>query len=178
MAFCNVCQIEVGSSKFCTTCGSMLQNSKEESAPNSGSAQGLGKTEGKRAKWVHLTPLILIALSPVSAGITLLFLWLPARIIRRNSDLSSLENRHAKSALNFHLSIFLYFFLGFFLLAALLILVVFLRVNEAAGPWVVLVIGLPLIALSGISIRSFIKGAVAGSRGEEFSYPLAIPFLK
>ena len=177
MAYCPKCAIEVASAKFCNTCGSTLQSSKEETSPNAGSAKGLGKSDSKRAMWVHLTPLILIALFPVSIGMTVLFLWLPALIIRKTSDRSTLENRQAKSALNFHLSFFLYF-LGLLVVGALIIVFVSLIGNGAAGIQAIPVVGFGLLILAGLAIGSFIKGAVAGARGKEFNYPIAIPFLK
>ena len=170
MAYCPKCATEVASAKFCTTCGSSLLASSAE-------APSKEKPKSKRAMWVHLTPIIMIAITPFTIGISLLLLWLPALIIRKTSDRNSLENRHATSALNYHLTTWIAIFS-----AAVLVVVVGLLASLAgAGGALIFVIPIVyfgILIIGGIALSSYIRGITAGVRGKEFSYPLTYSFVK
>jgi uncharacterized Tic20 family protein len=171
MAYCPKCSTEVESTKFCTTCGSsLLANSAETT-----SLQPI--TKNKKAMWVHLAPLILLVLAPASIGITALFLWLPALIIRKTSDKDSLETRHSKSALNYHLSTVV-FVLGSLVVLGLIGLLVSLAGGGSALILIIPIVGFGILTIGGIALRSYISGSIAGARGKEYSYPLTYAFVK
>ncbi|MFV1982858.1 MAG: DUF4870 domain-containing protein [Thiohalomonadales bacterium] len=68
-------------------------------------------------------------------------------------------NRHGIAALNFHLSMFIYYFVGFLL--------------------VFIVIGFfVLMVLAVMDLVLTIVASIKASNGEEYRYPLAIPFIK
>lgn len=171
MAYCPKCATEVESTKFCTTCGSNVLGSSAEPTY----IQPI--TKSKKAMWVHLTPLMLLVLAPVSIGITALFLWLPALIIRKTSDKDSLENRHAKSALNYHLSTVV-FVLGSLVALGLIGLLVSLAGGGTALILIIPIVCFGILTIGGIALRSYISGSIAGARGKEYSYPLTYAFVK
>ena len=82
-----------------------------------------------------------------------LVIWLSKR------DESTWINENGKASLNFQLSLLLY-----------MILVL---------PLCLIIIGIPLMAVLGIlKIVFIIIASVKASKGEEFKYPLAIPFIQ
>jgi len=170
MSYCPKCATEVVSAKFCTTCGSSLLASSAD-------APSKEKPKSKRAMWVHLTPIIMIAVTPITIGISLLFLWLPALIIRKTSDRHSLENRHATSALNYHLTTWIT------ILATAVLVVVVGLLASLVGAGGALIFVIPIVCfgiliIGGIALSSYIRGITAGARGKEFSYPLTYSFVK
>jgi uncharacterized Tic20 family protein len=171
MAYCPKCATEVASTKFCTTCGSsLLANSAEATSIQPG-------TKSKKAMWVHLAPLILLVLTPTTFGITALLQWLPALIIRKTSDRNSLENRHATSALNYHLTTVL----AIVGTAVLVVVVGLLASLVGWGGALIFIIPIAcfgILAVGGIALRSYISGSIAGARGKEYSYPLTYSFVK
>lgn len=170
MSYCPKCATEVASRKFCTTCGSSLLASAAE-------ALSKEKPKSKRAIWVHLTPIIMIALTPLTIGISLLLLWVPALITRATSERNSLENRHATSALNYHLTTWITI-----LATAVLVVVVGLLASLLGwGGALILIIPIAcfgILIIGGIALSSYIRGITAGVRGKEFSYPLTYSFVK
>jgi len=171
MAYCPKCSTEIASTKFCTTCGSNVLSSSAEATSIQPS------TKSKKAMWVHLTPLIMIALTPITIGISMLLLWLPALIIRKTSDRNSLENRHATSALNYHLTTWIAI-LGTAVLVALVGLLASLAGAGGALILVIPIVGFGILTIGGIALRSYISGSIAGARGKEYSYPLTYAFVK
>jgi uncharacterized Tic20 family protein len=74
-------------------------------------------------------------------------------------DESAWINENGRSSLNFQLSVLLYMVLVF--------------------PLCFIIVGIPLmIALVFLKIICIIIASVKASKGEEFSYPLAIPFIQ
>jgi uncharacterized Tic20 family protein len=74
-------------------------------------------------------------------------------------DDSTWVNENGKSSLNFQLSMLLYFIL--------------------ASPLCLIVIGIPIIMVLGIlEIVFVVTASIRASRGEEFRYPLSIPFIQ
>ncbi|NDE69195.1 MAG: DUF4870 domain-containing protein [Microbacteriaceae bacterium] len=108
---------------------------------------------------------------------TALFLWLPALIIRKTSDKDSLENRHAKSALNYHLSTVV-FVLGSLVVLGLIGLLVSLAGGGTALILIIPIAGFGILTIGGIALRSYISGSIAGARGKEYSYPITYAFVK
>ncbi|NDC19787.1 MAG: DUF4870 domain-containing protein [Microbacteriaceae bacterium] len=171
MAYCPKCATEVESTKFCTTCGSNVLGSSAEAT----SLQA--DTKSKKAMWVHLTPMIMIALTPITIGISMLLLWLPALIIRKTSDRNSLENRHATSALNYHLTTWIAI-LGTAVLVVVVGLLASLAGAGGALIFVIPIVCFGILTIGGVALRSYISGSIAGARGKEYSYPLTYAFVK
>lgn len=99
------------------------------------------------------TALLLHLLSLVVGFLGPLIIWLSKR------DQSPFIDHHGKTALNFQISLFVYWigtFLAIFLIVGLLIVPVLLVIQ----------ILFPILA------------AVAANRGEYYRYPLAIPFIR
>ena len=82
-----------------------------------------------------------------------LILWLVKR------DDSSFVDAHGKAAMNFHLSLIIYWFVSFI---AALVLIGFLM----------------MLVLLVLQVLFPILAAVAANRGERHTYPLTIPFIK
>ena len=171
MAYCPKCATEVASTKFCTTCGSNVLGSSAEATSLQPS------TKSKKAMWVHLTPMIMIALTPITIGISMLLLWLPALIIRKTSDRNSLENRHATSALNYHLTTWIAI-LGTAVLVVVVGLLASLAGAGGALIFVIPIVCFGILTTGGIALSSYIRGITAGASGKEFSYPLTYSFVK
>jgi hypothetical protein len=74
-------------------------------------------------------------------------------------DESQWVDQNGKASLNFQLSILLYIIL--------------------AIPLVIIIIGIPIIAILGtLKIICIIIASVKAAKGEEFRYPLSIPFIQ
>jgi len=90
---------------------------------------------------------------PLGGVIGPLVIWLSKR------DDSTWVNENGKSSLNFQLSILMY-----------MVLVI---------PLCLILIGIPLLIILGIlKIVFVIIASVKASKGEEFKYPLSIPFIQ
>lgn len=84
---------------------------------------------------------------------------LPLIVYLVKKDDSAVISYHAKEALNFHISVYLY--------------------ALACVPLLLIVIGLPLILLIGLATFILsIVGAVRGADGREYRYPLTIRFVR
>ena len=112
----------------------------------------LSETERNWAMFCHLTAFAGF-LFPFGGIIGPLICWLSRK------DESTWVNENGKASLNFQLSILLY-----------IVLVV---------PLCFIIIGFPIISvLIILKIVCIIIGSVKASKGEEFRYPLAIPFIQ
>ena len=90
---------------------------------------------------------------PFGAIIGPLICWLSRR------DESTWVNENGKSSLNFQLSMLLYIVL--------------------ASPLMLIIIGIPIVALLvTLKIVFIVIASVKASKGEEFRYPLSIPFIQ
>jgi len=112
----------------------------------------LSETERNWAMFCHLAGFAGF-LFPFGGIIGPLVIWLSKR------DDSTWINENGKASLNFQLSMLLYIML--------------------AAPLCLILIGFPIIAILGtLKIIFIIIACVKASRGEEFRYPLAIPFIQ
>jgi uncharacterized protein len=112
----------------------------------------LSETERNWAMFCHLAGFAGF-LVPFGGIIGPLVIWLSKR------DDSTWVNENGKASLNFQLSMLLYMIL--------------------AAPLCLIIIGIPIIMILGtLKIVFIIMGTVKASRGEEFRYPLAIPFIQ
>lgn len=112
----------------------------------------LSETERNWAMFCHLAAFAGF-LVPFGGIIGPLVIWLSKR------DDSTWVNENGKASLNFQLSMLLYMIL--------------------AAPLCLIIIGIPIIIiLWTLKIVFIIMGTVKASRGEEFRYPLAIPFIQ
>ena len=199
MAFCNICQIDVGSSKFCTTCGRPVESSEPKQVIDQPSTQRISYS---RASFVHWAPLALstlgVIISPQLYGalamnftpsmwliptlvsiFPLLIMWLPGLIIRVSSKSTPFDIRHANASLNYQISLFIYISLFMLFVFAPTISSFQTGGIGSSGPWLVLAFGLLFLGVFGIAVLVFsIRAAVAAGSGEEYRYPIAIPFLK
>lgn len=200
MAFCNICQIDVGSSKFCTTCGRPVEASESKQVIDQPSTQ---RASYSRASFVHWAPLALatlgVIISPQLFGalamnftpsmwliptlisiFPLLIMWLPGLIIRLSPKSTPFEIRHANASLNYQISLFIY--ISLFMLFVFAPIIGSFETGMplgSAGPWVVLLFGLLFLGAFGIAALVFsIRAAAAAGSGEEYRYPIAIRFLK
>jgi hypothetical protein len=90
---------------------------------------------------------------PFGSIIGPLICWLSRR------DESTWVNENGKASLNFQLSVLLY--------------------TVLALPLCIILIGIPIVILLGtLKIVCIIIASVRASKGEEFKYPLAIPFIQ
>lgn len=112
----------------------------------------LSETERNWAMFSHLAGFSGFFV-PFGGVIGPLIIWLSKR------DDSTWINENGKASLNFQLSMLLYFVL--------------------AAPLCLIVIGFPIIAILGtLKIIFIIIASVKAARGEEYRYPLAIPFIQ
>jgi len=112
----------------------------------------LSETERNWAMFCHLAAFACFFF-PFGGIIGPLICWLSRK------DESTWVNENGKSSMNFQLSMLLYFVL--------------------ALPLCLILIGLPIIAVIGtLKIVCIIIASVKASKGEEFKYPLAIPFIQ
>lgn len=112
----------------------------------------LSETERNWAMFCHLSAFAGF-LFPFGSIIGPVICWLSRR------DESTWINENGKASLNFQLSILLYTIL--------------------ALPLCFILIGIPIVILLGtLKIICIIIASIRASKGEEFKYPLAIPFLQ
>jgi hypothetical protein len=112
----------------------------------------LSETERNWAMFCHLAGFAGFFV-PLGGVIGPLVIWLSKR------DDSTWVNENGKSSLNFQLSILMY-----------MVLVI---------PLCLILIGIPLLIILGIlKIVFVIIASVKASKGEEFRYPLSIPFIQ
>jgi hypothetical protein len=112
----------------------------------------LSETERNWAMFCHLSAFSGFFF-PFGGIIGPLICWLSRR------DESTWVNENGKASLNFQLSILLYLFL--------------------AAPLCLIIIGFPIIFILGvIKVVCIIIASVKASKGEEFRYPLSIPFIQ
>jgi uncharacterized Tic20 family protein len=112
----------------------------------------LSETERNWAMFCHLSAFAGFFF-PFGGIIGPLICWLS-----RRSE-STWINENGKASLNFHLSILLYIVLAF--------------------PLCFIIIGIPIVILLGtLKIVCIIIASMRASKGEEFKYPLAIPFIQ
>lgn len=112
----------------------------------------LSETERNWAMFCHLASFAGF-LVPFGGIIGPLVIWLSKR------DDSTWVNENGKASLNFQLSMLLYMVL--------------------AAPLCLIIIGIPIvIVLATLKIIFVILATVKASKGEEFRYPLAIPFIQ
>ena len=112
----------------------------------------LSETERNWAMFCHLSAFAGF-LVPFGGIIGPLICWLSRR------DESTWVNENGKSSLNFQLSMLLYIVL--------------------ASPLIFIIIGIPIIALlATLKIVFIVIASVKASKGEEFRYPLSIPFIQ
>jgi len=112
----------------------------------------LSETERNWAMFCHLSAFAGYFI-PFGGVIGPLVIWMSKR------DESTWVNENGKSALNFQLSMLLYLVL--------------------AAPLCLIVIGIPIvIILVVLRIVFTVIASIKASKGDEFKYPLAIPFLQ
>ncbi len=112
----------------------------------------LSETERNWAMFCHLAGFAGFFV-PFGGVIGPLVIWLSKR------DDSTWVNENGKSSLNFQLSMLMYMVL--------------------VAPLCLILIGIPLLIIIGIlKIVFVIIASVKASKGEEFRYPLAIPFIQ
>ena len=112
----------------------------------------LSETERNWAMFCHVAAFAGF-LIPFGGIIGPLVIWLSKR------DDSTWVNENGKTSLNFQLSMLLYMIL--------------------AAPLCLIIIGIPIIViLATLKIVFVIIASVKAARGEEFRYPLAIPFIQ
>ena len=112
----------------------------------------LSETERNWAMFCHLAAFAGFFV-PFGGVIGPLVIWLSKR------DESTWINENGKSSLNFQLSILLYMIL--------------------VAPLCLIIIGIPILIMLGtLKIICIIIASVKASKGEEFRYPLAIPFIQ
>jgi uncharacterized Tic20 family protein len=112
----------------------------------------LSETERNWAMFCHLAAFAGFFV-PFGGVIGPLVIWLSKR------DESTWINENGKASLNFQLSMLLY-----------MVLVV---------PLCLIIIGIPLLIILGtLKIIFIVIASVKASKGEEFRYPLAIPFIQ
>jgi uncharacterized Tic20 family protein len=154
--------------------------------------------------WAHLGPLVLVAFSftiapkfssvsytalssfgigdtlwglSTASAIPLLFLWLPALIVRISSKSTQFDRRHANSSLNFQISLFIY--ISALLAIGAVALAGSLTTLNFGGAWILIVLWFFAMGILGMmSVIFNIQGSIAGKRGNEYRYPIAIRFLK
>ena len=191
MAFCTTCGSEKSGSNFCSNCGAGAASKNQSEGSN-------------RAMWAHLGPLVLVVFSftvaqnfssvsyttlssfglgdtlwglSTASAIPLLFLWLPALIVRVSSKSTQFDRRHASSSLNFQISLFLY--ISALLAIGAVALAGSLTTLNFGGAWILVVLWAFAMSVLGIvSVIFNIQGSIAGKRGNEYRYPIAIRFLK
>jgi uncharacterized protein len=112
----------------------------------------LSETERNWAMFCHLAAFAGFFV-PFGGIIGPLVIWLSKR------DDSTWINENGKASLNFQLSMLMYMVL--------------------VAPLCLILIGIPLLILLGtLKIVFIVIGSVRASKGEEFRYPLAIPFIQ
>ena len=112
----------------------------------------LSETERNWAMFCHLAAFAGFFF-PFGGIIGPLIRWLSRR------DESTWVNENGKASLNFQLSILLY--------------------TVLALPLCLIIIGIPLVILLGtLKIICIVIASIKASKGEEFKYPLAIPFIQ
>ena len=112
----------------------------------------LSETERNWAMFCHLSALSGFFF-PFGGIIGPLVCWLSRK------DESTWVNENGKASMNFQLSMLLYIVL--------------------AIPLIFIIIGIPIIMIIGtLKIVCIIIASVKASKGEEFKYPLAIPFIQ
>jgi uncharacterized protein len=112
----------------------------------------LSETERNWAMFCHLSAFAGFFV-PFGGVIGPLVIWLSKR------DESTWINENGKASLNFQLSMLLY-----------MVLVI---------PLCLIIIGIPLLIILGaLKVVFIIIASVKASKGEEFRYPLAIPFIQ
>jgi uncharacterized Tic20 family protein len=112
----------------------------------------LSETERNWAMFCHLAAFAGFFF-PFGSIIGPLICWLSRR------DESTWVNENGKASLNFQLSVLLY--------------------TVLALPLCIILIGIPIVILLGtLKIICIIIASVRASKGEEFKYPLAIPFIQ
>ena len=112
----------------------------------------LSETERNWAMFCHLSAFAGFFF-PFGGIIGPLICWLSRK------DDSTWVNENGKASMNFQLSILLYLVL--------------------AAPLCIIIIGFPIIALIvTLKIICIVIASVKASKGEEFRYPLAIPFIQ
>jgi hypothetical protein len=112
----------------------------------------LSETERNWAMFCHLAAFAGFFF-PFGSIIGPLICWLSRR------DESTWVNENGKASLNFQLSVLLY--------------------TVLALPLCIILIGIPIVILLGtLKIVCIIIASVRASKGEEFKYPLAIPFIQ
>lgn len=112
----------------------------------------LSETERNWAMFCHLAAFAGFFV-PFGGVIGPLVIWLSKR------DESTWINENGKASLNFQLSMLLYMVL--------------------VAPLCLIIIGIPILIMLGtLKIVCIIIASVRASKGEEFRYPLAIPFVQ
>jgi hypothetical protein len=112
----------------------------------------LSESERNWAMFCHLSAFAGFFV-PFGAIIGPLIFWLTKR------DESTWVNENGKASLNFQISMLLYIIL--------------------AVPLCLIVIGIPIIIILGtLKIIFIIMASIRASKGEEFRYPLSIPFIQ
>jgi uncharacterized Tic20 family protein len=112
----------------------------------------LSETERNWAMFCHLSAFAGFFF-PFGGIIGPLICWLSRK------DESTWVNENGKASMNFQLSILLYIVLSL--------------------PLVIILIGIPIVVIIGtLKIVCIIIASIKASRGEEFKYPLAIPFIQ
>jgi uncharacterized Tic20 family protein len=113
----------------------------------------LSETERNWAMFCHLAAFAGYFLPFIGGVVGPLICWLSRR------DESTWVNENGKSSLNFQISILLYILL--------------------VSPLCLILIGFPIIGFLIIfNIVCIIIASIKASKGEEFKYPLAIPFIQ
>jgi hypothetical protein len=115
----------------------------------------LSESERNWAMFCHLSAFagFVIFFIPFAGIITTLICWSS----RKNE--STWVNENGKASMNFQLSILLYLILVF--------------------PLCFIIIGIPIaVAIGTLKIVCVIIASVRASKGEEFKYPLSIPFIQ
>ena len=119
------------------------------------------------ATFCHLAALAMFAV-PFGSIIGPLVVWLLKK------DESAYVDRHGKAALNFHISLAIYFFVGVGLMVVVGLPLTLLLVGFA----LIFVLAALLGALKLLALVCIVVAAVKANRGEFFRYPLAIPFFQ
>lgn len=127
-------------------------------------------TESEERTWATFCHLGGLAMFVVPLGNVLvpLILWLLKK------DQSSFVDEHGKAALNFQISMSVYFLVGILLMVFVALPLTLVLVGF------VFIIGMAMLfgALKLFNIVCLVIAAVKANQGESFDYPLAIPFLR
>ncbi len=130
-----------------------------------GNSQTILEREQTPIYLIHLAPLLiyLFPVVPVGNVIGALVAWLIAR------DVSPTVDQQGKRALNFQISLSLYFALAW------IIFFVFSILTLGIGAFVLWIIFIPLFILQ---IATLVMAVIATNQSKTYEYPFAISFLK